>query len=387
VYDLIGNPLDKRRAERFAELLDTAEGGLRRHNHSGHDDELTPLVDVSHALSQAAPAVATASAPDPDFQAALRQRLMAVATVQGIGATAESDTDATPDEDRKTSGRKRVIVTAALTAGVLGLSGVSTASGDALPGDTLYPVKRSTERAQLALAGSDVNRGQLHFQFARTRLSEAEEIANDAPALEFTLSDMDSEIAQGMQALTTAAVERQDSGVLDAVDDFLAEQTPRVTELMTTLTDESYGHAADSLEQLNAAAERSADLRNSLLCTATADLAGDELGPLPGKCSALPGGVGGQTVSPDQPAQATPDSTRDERGQEQGQEHDKGNGSSSGKESEHPSPDKPDAGDHPGQSEPSPTDGNDKPSEKPDDDEDDSLLDDLGDVLSGLLGN
>ena len=40
-------------------------------------------------------------------------------------------------------------------------------------GATSYNVKRSTERAQLALAGSDVSRGKLYLEFAGSRLDEA----------------------------------------------------------------------------------------------------------------------------------------------------------------------------------------------------------------------
>ena len=48
----------------------------------------------------------------------------------------------------------------------MAVSGMSAASENAMPGDALYGVKRSTERAQLALASSEVNRGQLFLDFA-----------------------------------------------------------------------------------------------------------------------------------------------------------------------------------------------------------------------------
>ncbi len=65
---------------------------------------------------------------------------------------------------------------AALLTGTVAVSGVSAASGDALPGETLYDVKRSTERAQLALAGNDLGKAQLYLEFARTRIQEASEV-------------------------------------------------------------------------------------------------------------------------------------------------------------------------------------------------------------------
>jgi len=49
--------------------------------------------------------------------------------------------------------------------------GVVYASGNALPGDVLYPVKTWVEEARLAVASDETDAG-LHFQFAETRLAE-----------------------------------------------------------------------------------------------------------------------------------------------------------------------------------------------------------------------
>lgn len=51
-------------------------------------------------------------------------------------------------------------------------AGVTYASADALPGSPLYPVKRTSERARLLLAGDDAELA-LHLAFADTRLFEA----------------------------------------------------------------------------------------------------------------------------------------------------------------------------------------------------------------------
>jgi hypothetical protein len=63
------------------------------------------------------------------------------------------------------------------------------ASNESVPGDPLYSFKRSGEQAQLVLAGSDANRGQLHLDFARTRLVEARQVAPEAVGA--VLADMD----------------------------------------------------------------------------------------------------------------------------------------------------------------------------------------------------
>lgn len=297
---MIGNPIDKRRAERFAELVDASRGGPRRHRRSSHDEELAGLVELSEALHETAENTTEASAPRPEFQAALRQRLLAVAATQGIGATATAAETTTEPTRRPLSNGRRMVVAGALAVGVLGLSGVSTASADALPGDALYPVKRSAERAQLALAGSEVNRGQLYFEFARTRLLEAGQVIGNEDALNTALTDMDSQLASGMKSLTTAAVNRQDVAVLDAVDEFLDGQSPKLAQLFDETPSKAHDTVGDSMDLMDSAAERSQEVREALLCSAAFDDDADKLGPLPGSCGVLPGEDGTPLDPPNQ---------------------------------------------------------------------------------------
>src|SRR5207245_7569974 len=93
--------------------------------------------------------------------------------------------------------RARGAVLVGLAAGTLALSGMSAASGNAMPGDPLYGVKRSTESARLALAGSDISRGQLYLEFARNRLAEAQAIGPNGAGLSGMLDDMDAETRDG----------------------------------------------------------------------------------------------------------------------------------------------------------------------------------------------
>jgi hypothetical protein len=76
--------------------------------------------------------------------------------------------------------RPRSRLTKVLAAGGLGVSvtagafgGVAAASSDALPGDSLYGLKRGIENVQLTLAEGDTHRGEVYLGMASTRLSEA----------------------------------------------------------------------------------------------------------------------------------------------------------------------------------------------------------------------
>ncbi|GAA4915812.1 hypothetical protein LX16_4134 [Stackebrandtia albiflava] len=356
---MIGNPIEKRRAERLSELLEEADGGIRRHGRGGdRDGDMAQLVSVGQALRQAAPAAHTASAPDPAFQASLRHRLLAEAAATGIGST-------TPDPvPVRASRRKRFTIAATVAGLLLGLSGVATASADAVPGDALYPVKRSTERAQLALAGSDVSRGQLYLEFAHGRLEEAQGLSGEDAALATAFADMDSDTVEGVRSLTSEAIAREDPALLGYVDDFVADQRPGLESLRDSLSGPAAELADESLDLLADVAERSDGLHTMLLCSGVRADEADRLGPVPVECSALPGTEGEQVVPG--PSGTTPGESGDT----------------------------PDTGTSPSEepassaSEPS---ASGSPSGEPGDDPTDEepgggLLSELGDLLSGLLG-
>jgi hypothetical protein len=59
---------------------------------------------------------------------------------------------------------------------VAGTSGVARAAQAALPGDLLYPVKTSLERASIAVAVGDAAKASLDIQFAQRRLAEIQSL-------------------------------------------------------------------------------------------------------------------------------------------------------------------------------------------------------------------
>lgn len=289
----------RRRAERFAQLLDEADGGRRQHLRTSHDDELAALVALRHRLAT------TAAGPeaDPEFRTGLRAMLLATAEREGIGRTAQPTT-APPalrrggflpasHPARRThtirparGPRARTAVVAGVAVGAVAFTGMSTASENAVPGDPLYGVKRSTERAQLALASSEVGRGQLYLGFARTRLAEARTLASD---LEQVLADMDRDTSLGVRLLTAAATNRQDPAALAAVDEFATGQREALEDLSGEVTGADLTRLAGSLALLDAIEQRTAELRQSLQdCGGPSATSIDSLGPVPGTCVALP---------------------------------------------------------------------------------------------------
>lgn len=282
----------RRRAERFAQLLDEANGGRRRHARSRADDQLAALVAVGQRLRTEVPAVEV----DPDFRTGLRAMLLATAEREGIGAPAAAE----PAAQRSTTAttgrgsllpavtarraRARGAILVGIAAGAIAVSGISAASENAVPGDALYGMKRSTERAQLALTSSDISRGQLFLDFARTRLGEAAALRGDQTGFSAVLDDMDADTRQGVRLLNSAAVQRSDPAALDAVNSFLTGQRRSVNALLDDATRPERDRARRSLALLDAIRERSDALRAAIACGLPAPAGSDALGPAPAAC-------------------------------------------------------------------------------------------------------
>jgi hypothetical protein len=276
----------RRPAERLARLLDEADGGPRRQGHGSLDGELAGYVQLGDRLRGTAGLL---TGPSQEFRTSLRARLVATAQREGIGGEAADDPPDPPDPPDPGGQRAPLVVSrrakgavlVGLAAGTLALSGMSAASGSALPGDPLYTVKRSTENARLALAGSDVSKGELYLEFARNRLHEVR--GTEAPRAG-AFDDMDSETRDGVRLLLSDAIGRHDSTALDAIDGFLRAQRVELARFGGN------ARVLQSVALLERVAARSAAVRANLGC-ATGTGTADDLGPLAPACPtiAVPG--------------------------------------------------------------------------------------------------
>ncbi|MFJ8688409.1 DUF5667 domain-containing protein [Micromonospora wenchangensis] len=276
----------RRRAVRFAQLLDEANGGRRHHVRSRADAQLTRLVAVGQRIVAERPDIQV----DVEFRAGLRAMLVAAAEREHA---AEPVTDGTPQATGRGSllggatarrARARGAILVGIAAGAVAVSGISAASENAVPGDALYGMKRSTERAQLALASSDVSRGQLFLDFARTRLDEAATLRNDATGFSAVLDDMDADTRQGVRLLTGGAVQHGDPTALDAVNTFVSGQRRAVGGLLDGAGVAERDRTRQSLALLDAIRRRSDALRTALACALPAPVGSDALGPVPATC-------------------------------------------------------------------------------------------------------
>jgi hypothetical protein len=220
-------PRKRRRVQRFALALDTGRGAV-----ASHDPALVPLLRLAEALS-----VGPHPAPTAEFRAALRQRLLAVAAVSP--ATAPAPVPAAPWR------RRLVAAGTALAITTGGAAATAVASTDALPGDTLYDVKRAVENVQLALAASDLAKGERHLQIAATRLDEVAQLLEQSgpkptdpvliQQLRKTLGSMATSTELGSEEFFSAYRESHDLAVLQPLDGFLREQARDLTALTPLL--------------------------------------------------------------------------------------------------------------------------------------------------------
>jgi hypothetical protein len=151
-------------AQILASCLDAIEQGQSLEECvAWHPDQrliLNELLPVAQTLRSA-----PATVPSLDFRIDARQRLLA-------RLPPRRRQRAPWPTNRVTLLRAAILLLLALAL----TTSVVTASAQALPNDMLYPVKRTIEQTQLALAADNVHRSELQLAFAAERLKEVERL-------------------------------------------------------------------------------------------------------------------------------------------------------------------------------------------------------------------
>jgi hypothetical protein len=261
---VIGSVATSRRATAFADALDEREleeaaaadraaedGGARVFrptpeppprtggSESGGDDACTPCEgagDPGHPrLLQVAGQLAELPRPALDPEVKTVQRAQLIAAMEAEFASPEARARQVP-EQRDGRGRKgahraptpvsklrprsrltKGLAASGLSVGVAAsaLGGVAAASSDALPGDSLYGLKRGMEDLRLDMADDEAERGNVHLDHASTRMQEARRLmerARGGAELDYeslaevrrALSGMRNEAADGHRLLNAA---------------------------------------------------------------------------------------------------------------------------------------------------------------------------------------
>ncbi|MDX6216588.1 MAG: hypothetical protein QOG99_2172 [Frankiales bacterium] len=277
------NPLGTRaRAEELAALLDGAVAGPGTFTAS--------CAGLATRLRALAPALDALAVPRADFRAALRQRLVAVASIQAAAPVPYAEPLARPktleaavswSQSRKA--QRRIGVTAGAMASIVALTGIGVAATRSLPGQPFYGVKRVGEGFQLDLASGDTAKGTKHLEFAATRLREVKALAHHdgslslgapghptAAGLAFggstdsriaaTLKDFDSETRAGTALLTKVYDKTGKPAPLRIITSFTKEQTSRLSALLPALPAAVVPQAQSSLDLVTKVGSDATDL-------------------------------------------------------------------------------------------------------------------------------
>jgi hypothetical protein len=214
-------------------------------------------------------------------------------------------------------GRPLAIAASVLTAFVVLLGGAVWMSQKALPGDTLYGLKRASESFQLYLDGGDrTAKAKDLLKFAGTRVDEAHKLASRASAtalgggvhagsidahtaelISSSLSTSDSDVRDATSLLTEEAVASKSSSPLQILTDWAPGQLARLKTLASAVPAGSLRSRAQSSAWLvNAAANRARTLV-PVVSTGCAPTNSDALGPDPNAACAQPT-TGSSTSTP-----------------------------------------------------------------------------------------
>lgn len=230
--------------------------------------------------------------PDPRFKSELRTQLVAIAP----RIVAEGVTEAKKSEHRHRNPSRGL---AALRRPLLAIGGAGAVlvlllglavhmSGGALPGQSLYGLKRASEDFRLSVnGGSDADRGRRYLQLASNRAGESAKLVASEPTgadtdslVASTLRSADSETRTGMQLLGGAAVSARSAGPIAPVRDWATGQASSIRALIGRLSAgparDQAGRSLSLVQQVSARVSAwYADLDKGCLSEARSD----DLGP------------------------------------------------------------------------------------------------------------
>lgn len=219
----------RRRADEFEGLLSRGLDSPLTERDAARFAALLTVVSDLRAIPQVT--------PRPEFVSSLRERLMVEADTALVRQPSVPPRLAMPIASRSRDRRVAALLGGAALVGATATMAV--AAQTALPGESLYGVKRGIESAQVRLAGDDAARGRTLLAQADTRLSELEELAaGDGGTDELipdTLDTFTEQSGDGVRSLLSAYDRGGDDQDVQSARDFTAASMERLTALQYQL--------------------------------------------------------------------------------------------------------------------------------------------------------
>jgi hypothetical protein len=215
---------------------------------------------------------AGAVAPRPEFTAELRHRLLEQAaaraattptvvrsTPESAGEPPREDDDASVTDIRHRHGRRiRLVASTAALVLLGGGIGSAAAAQQAMPGDTLYGMKRSIENVSTNVSVGDDSRGRRDLEHAMTRLSEVRGLVNnhgDPATIDNTLDLFSQQARKGVSRLVASYQQDGDTTSITAITTFITGARQAIGELAPKLPPESLKSAVEALATIEQLAQ------------------------------------------------------------------------------------------------------------------------------------
>ncbi|WP_206305942.1 DUF5667 domain-containing protein [Streptomyces sp. RFCAC02] len=310
---MIGSVSANRRANAFAHLLDQPRLGEPRSgesaaaaDHPAHHQADHPVDHPADSTEHAAllsVADRLSALPRPELPAAAKeaQRAALIAAMQAAYGERTAPAEAAPGAGvpapRRAPGgrglhravgagalarlRPRTRLTKGLAAGGLTMGvaagafgGVAAASSDALPGDTLYGLKRSMEDLRLDFTDGDIDRGRVYLDHASTRLNEARRLLergrsgpldeDDLAAIHRALTALRDDAAEAHRLLAQAYEADGSLDPIQSLSAFTENHRATWTEIRHRIPPELRGVAGEVTDVLDAMDDDIAPLKSLL---------------------------------------------------------------------------------------------------------------------------
>ncbi|WP_335937130.1 DUF5667 domain-containing protein [Streptomyces sp. PTD5-9] len=239
---MIANVSAHRRANAFAQALEEQpphDEAAAQPEEAAETADHGPLLALANGLGEL-------PRPELDPEVKVAQRAQLLAAMEAMFAEGDASAGPTVPEQRKKSGRRasplrrlrprsrwtKGLAAGGLTVGVAAgaFGGVAAASSDALPGDSLYGLKRGMEDIHLGMTRGDTDRGEVYLDQASTRLSEARRLMERARSghldheqlgeIRRTLNGMTHDATEGHRLLRAAYQRDGAIGPIQTLDSF-----------------------------------------------------------------------------------------------------------------------------------------------------------------------
>jgi hypothetical protein len=204
----------RRRAEEFASVLEGRGGSAAAH---------TDALELVAALR-------TVVAPQPStaYVEELRSNLLAAADTILAPTLAPRPTLAAQVGTAPQRHRRKLSVAVGTLAVLGSTTGVAMAAQSALPGESLYPIKRILESAQTSLSADDAARASRIMDLAQDRLGETQALADSdsdssRAQIPHSLEDFVAQATQAADALLGEYSESGDISTITELRDFLRD--------------------------------------------------------------------------------------------------------------------------------------------------------------------